>query len=82
MIAQYEEKVKKGEDFRIFPPVRSGKHQAVVGSGDYIPGLDTKNPNIAKMAQHLMSRVLGPLKKSVDRDRLSLDKFVRMCGSP
>jgi hypothetical protein len=82
MIVQYEEKLKKGEDFRIFPPIHSGSHQTVVGSGDYIPGLGTKNPNIAKMAQHLMSRVLGPMKKSVDRDRLSLDKFVSMCGSP
>ncbi len=87
MIAGYEQKHARGETFRLFPPVRSGRHETVVNSGSalakHMPGagdIDASQPNFAKLIQHRMSVVLNAMEKSVKADRVALSAFAHHCG--
>ncbi len=80
MIEGHRKQFDAGKPITIFPPVRAGHHETVVNSGNWVPGLEGNNPNLARMAQHLMPRVLNPMEKSVQADRLLLNNFVDYCG--
>lgn len=86
MIGDYRQQLAANTPFQMFPPVRSSSHETIVnsrsttaraaGSGAF----DANELNTTKLIQHQMSAVLDPMKKSVEKDRKALKKFVQRCG--
>ncbi len=66
-----------------FPPVRAALKETVKGSGSSVAnmlGASNDQPNLGKLAQHRMSRVLDPMEDCVSDDRKALRDFLRKCG--
>ena len=66
-----------------FPPVRAGMKETVFGSGSGLAntlGAEKQQPNLGKLWQHQMSRVLDPMEDSVAKDRATLKDFLHKCA--
>ncbi|MEA3642486.1 MAG: hypothetical protein VBE63_21445 [Lamprobacter sp.] len=82
MILKLEEDHEAGRPLNSFPPVRAVEKEVVPNSmsrtGKWL-GAKNPGPNIGKLAQHEMKRVLGPIEKQLNDDREKLKRFIRDC---
>lgn len=82
MIADAEEKHKKGEPFRLFPPVRANHKESVPNSigHNWERKVKNENPNLAKLIQHKVENVVDGMEKTIKEDKKSMQEFVKKCG--
>jgi hypothetical protein len=67
----------------LFPPVRAATHETIPNSMSTIgkaAGARSNEPNLGKLWQHKVTNVVGPMEKSVEADRTTLNNFVNRCG--
>lgn len=82
-IAGMQADLAAGRPVTGFPPVRAALKETVKGSGSSVAnmlGANNDQPNLGKLAQHRMSRVLDPMEDCVSDDRKALRDFLRKCG--
>jgi len=82
MIAAAEEKQRKGEPFRLFPPVQAGSKEVVPNSVPWFNSTPDENsgPSFTRQVQHLMSNVTDGLNTTVAQDKKILQNFIKTCG--
>jgi hypothetical protein len=82
MITNAEEKLEKGEPFRLFPPVRADHKETLPNSIglNWESKVRNGNPNLAKLKQHLVENVTDGLEKTMKEDKKSMQEFVKKCG--
>ena len=67
MIAEAEEKLAKGEQFNLFPPVKAGYKETLPNSvhfGNWKGKVNNPSPNFSKQIQYLMSNVTNGIKET------------------
>jgi hypothetical protein len=83
LIDQKEKEAKEGKPVQLFPPVRTNDQETVPDSMSnvgWLFGARKDEANLGKLAQHQMSNVLDPMEKLVDKDRKSMQQFLKKCG--
>jgi len=82
MIKGAEDKQKRGESFRLFPPAHFREHITIDNSSTITGntfGAGKNEPNVGKLNQHKMENVIDPLEKNLKADREMLQKFLKEC---
>jgi hypothetical protein len=66
-----------GRAVNAFPPVRAGQQEIIPGNS---LNSSSAGPNLGKLAQHQMKKVLEPMEKMAVEDKKSLKDFLTCCG--